>query len=108
MVGALGWLNPWDPNKFTKIGAPGWLSQLSVVSDFGSGHDLTVFEFELCVGLSADSSEPGACFRFSFSLSLSLALSAPPLLVLFLSKINIKKTFLIKKFTKIKRGNFRV
>ena len=46
-----------------------------------------VHEFELLVGICADSSEPGACFR------LCLALSAPPLLVLslYLSKINIKK-----------------
>ena len=44
--------------------------------DFGSGHDLMVHEFELLVGICADSSEPGACFR------LCLALSAPPLLVL--------------------------
>ena len=62
-------------------------------SDFGSGHDLAVGEFEPRVGLCADSSEPGACFGFCVSLSLS----APPLLVLALSlslspsKINIKK-----------------
>ena len=31
-------------------------------SDFGSGHDLTVCEFEPRVGLRADGSEPGACF----------------------------------------------
>ena len=42
------------------LGAPGWLSRLSV--DFGSGHDLTVCELEPCMGLCADSSEPGACF----------------------------------------------
>ena len=39
-------------------------------SDFGSGRDLTVHEFEPCVGLCADSSEPGACFGFWGSLSL--------------------------------------
>ena len=33
-------------------------------SHFGSGHDLAVREFEPRVGLCADSSEPGACFRF--------------------------------------------
>ena len=38
--------------------------------DFGSGHDLTVCEFEPHVGLCADSSEPGACFEFCVSLSL--------------------------------------
>ena len=58
-------------------GEPGWLSRLSV--DFGSGHDLTVCEFEPRVGLCADSSEPGACFGFCVSLSglplLMLALS---------------------------------
>ena len=49
-------------------------------SDFGSGHDLTVCEFQPCVGLCADSSEPGACFGFCVSLSLS-----PPMLTLCLS-----------------------
>ena len=48
---------------------------VSEASDFGSGHDLTVCEFEPCVGLCADSSEPGACFGFCVSLSLSLSLS---------------------------------
>ena len=38
-------------------------------SDFSSGHDLTVREFEPRVRLCADSSEPGACFRFCVSLS---------------------------------------
>ena len=36
-------------------------------SDFGSGHDLTVCAFEPRVRLCADSSEPGACFRFRVS-----------------------------------------
>ena len=39
-------------------------------SDFGSGHDLEVCEFEPCVGLHADSLEPGACFGFCVSLSI--------------------------------------
>ena len=39
-------------------------------SDFASGHDLTVREFEPRVGLCADGSEPGACFGFCVSLSL--------------------------------------
>ena len=39
-------------------------------SDFGSGHDLALREFEPRVGLCADCSEPGACFRFCVSLSL--------------------------------------
>ena len=40
------------------------------VSDFGSGHDLAVCEFEPRVGLCADGSEPGARFGFCVSLSL--------------------------------------
>ena len=50
-------------------GSVGW------AADFGSGHDLTVregCEFEPRVGLCADSSEPGACFRFCVALSLTL------------------------------------
>ena len=39
-------------------------------SDFGSGHDLTVHEFEPRVGLCADLSEPGACFGFCVCLYL--------------------------------------
>ena len=49
-------------------GAPGWRSQLSV--RLQPGHDLAVREFEPRVGLWADGSEPGACFRFCVSLSL--------------------------------------
>ena len=56
-------------------GSVGW------ESDFGSGHDLTVREFNPHFGLCADSSEPGASFRFCVSLSLS----APPPLSLSLS-----------------------
>ena len=37
-------------------------------SNFSSGHDLTVHEFEPCIRLCADSSEPGAYFRFCVSL----------------------------------------
>ena len=44
-----------------------------------------VREFEAHVGLYADGSEPGACFRY-----VSPSLSAPPLLVLFLSLSKIK------------------
>ena len=59
-------------------GSVGWASSSS------SGHDLTVCEVEPCIGLYADSSEPGACFVFCLSLlshpclhsvSLSLSLS---------------------------------
>ena len=49
-------------------GAPGWRSRLSV--RLQPGHDLAVREFEPRVGLWADGSEPGACFRFCVSLSL--------------------------------------
>ena len=51
------------------VGAPGWRSQLSV--RLQPGHDLAVREFEPRVGLRADGSEPGTCFRFCVSLSLS-------------------------------------
>ena len=60
---------------------------VSRASDFGSGHDLTVCEFEPRVGLCADRSEPGACFRFCVSLSLRSC----PAHARSLSKINIKK-----------------
>ena len=60
-------------------------------SDFRSGRDLAVREFEPHVGLCADGSEPGACFTFRVSLSLCPS----PACVLFLSlseiKINLKK-----------------
>ena len=42
---------------------------------FGSGHDLTVREFEPRVGLCADRSEPGACFGSCVSPSPILSLS---------------------------------
>ena len=61
-------------------GSVGW------ASDFGSGHDLTVREFEPHIGLCADSSEPGACFRFCVSLSLSLSDPPPFMLCLSLSQ----------------------
>ena len=47
-----------------------WVAQL--VSDFGSGHDLTAHEFDSRVGLCADSMGLGACFGFCVSLSLPL------------------------------------
>ena len=67
--------------KSILIGAPGWRSQLSV--QLQPGHDLAVCEFEPRVGLWADGSEPGTCFRFCVSLSLcpspvhALSLSVP-------------------------------
>ena len=64
-------------------GSVGW------ATDFGSGHDLKACEFEPRIVLCADSSEPGACFRFCVSLSLC---PHPPTRTLSLSfsKINIK------------------
>ena len=50
-------------------------------SNFGSGLDLTVWEFKPHVGLCADSSEPGTCFGFC----ISPPLSALPMLMLCLS-----------------------
>ena len=43
---------------------------VSEASDFGSGHDLVVREFEPRIGICADSSESGACFGFCVSLCL--------------------------------------
>ena len=57
-----GGLEGYEKTKVTTSGAPGWL--VGWAADFGSGHDLMVREFEPCVGLRADSSEPGACFGF--------------------------------------------
>ena len=45
-----------------------WVKHLTL--DFGSGHDLTVYEFESHVGLCADGAEP------AWILSLPLSLSA--------------------------------
>ena len=42
------------------LGVPGWLSRLSVPSDFGSGRDLAVLEFEPHVRLTAVSAEPAS------------------------------------------------
>ena len=66
------------------------------MSDFGSGHDLTVCELEPRVRFCADGSEPGTCFRFCVSISLA----PPPLFYVSLKKpINIKK----KKKRKMRR-----
>ena len=73
--------------NFRVWGAPGWLSQLSV--NFNSGHDVAIHEFEPCIWLCADNSEPRACF--GFCVSLSLCPSPAHTLSLSLSKINIKK-----------------
>ena len=70
------------------------------MSDFSSGHDLTVCELEPHIGLCADSSEPAACLGFCVSLSLSLPL---PCSCLSLSLSKIKK----KTFKKLKNKNRR-
>ena len=67
------------------LGAPGWLKHPTL--DCGSGHDLTVGEFEPCIGDLHDRAEP-AWDSLSLPLSPSLSLSAPPPLTLSLSKIN--------------------
>ena len=54
------------------LGVPGWLSQLSIRSEFGLGHDLMLCEINPCVRLCVSSSEPAGD---SLSLPLSLALS---------------------------------
>ena len=47
-------------NPVTKRFGKGHLGgSVSWASHFGSGHDLTACEFKPCVGLCADSSEPG-------------------------------------------------
>ena len=51
---------------------------------FGSGHDLTVHEFEPCVGLCADSEEPA---WDSLSLLLSVPLLHPFSLSLKINKL---------------------
>ena len=56
-------------------------THLSEASDFGSGHDVSVHEFEPRVGLCADGSEPGAALD-----PVSPSLSAPPPLALCLSR----------------------
>ena len=67
-------------SQMRNLGAPGWLSWLSV----SSGHDVTAHELEPRVGLCAGSSEPGAYFRFvSFP---------PPPLVLSLKDKHLRKS----------------
>ena len=74
-------------------GAPGWFTQLS--TNLGSGHDLVVGGFQLCIALCADSSEPGVCF----GLCVSLFLSAPPLLTLCLS-VSLSLSLSLSKINK--------
>ena len=59
------------PQKVKNKTTPGRLSgSVGWLSDFGSGHDPTAPELQPCVGVRADSSEPGACFQFCVSVSL--------------------------------------
>ena len=58
--------------KLQKISSECLRGSVGWASDFSSGHDLLVCEFESHVGLCAASSEPGGCFRFCVSLSLSV------------------------------------
>ena len=82
--------------KLVKIGSRrvgAWVAQLAECPTlyFGSGHDLTVYEFEPHIRLRATREEP---IWDSFSLSLSLSLSAPPPLACACSlslKTNLKK-----------------
>ena len=76
-----GLLNIHTFEKFKKTNLWGnWVAQSVKGAILRSGHDLTIREFEPHVGLCADSSEPGACFRFSASPTL-----CPSLLTLCLS-----------------------
>ena len=73
-------------------------------SDFSSGHDLAVRGFESRVGLCADGSEPGACFKFCVSLSLCPSPAHARSLALSLSKINKNvKNFLKKEKNKTRK-----
>ena len=51
-----------------------WVAKLVEGPAFSPGHDLVICGLEPGVRLCADSSGPGACFRFCLSLSLSLSL----------------------------------
>ena len=91
-------------------GVPGWFSQLSSwVSDFGSGHDLAVHEFEpMTAQLTA---QLGACFRFyvpfSFCLSPAHILSVCLSVCLSLSlSLRINKTLKRRKESKMCRGTW--
>ena len=58
-----------------KTGFEGCLGgSVSLAPDFSSGHDLTAGEFEPRIRLCADSSGPGARFRFCVPLLLCLTL----------------------------------
>ena len=69
-AGARGW--GWDTKGLPRGRLGGSVRE---TSDFSSGHDLAVRGFEPRVGLCADISEPGACFRFCPCLSLTILCS---------------------------------
>ena len=86
------WITSWQMGE---LGIPGHLGgSVDWTSNFVSGHDLTVREFEPLIGLCSDSLDPRSCFRFCVSLSLcpspthslSLCLSLSVSLSLFVSK----------------------
>ena len=60
------------------------------MSDISLGHDLAIPELKPRVRFYADSSEPGACFRFFLSLSLPLPHSWSVCLSLSPPQINIE------------------
>ena len=60
------------------------------MANFGSGHDLTVCAFKPNVWLCADSSDPGACFRFCVPLCFWCL---PHSCSVSVSNINIKNNF---------------
>ena len=80
------------PRLVYVLEALGW--SVGEASDFSSGRHLTVRDFNPCIRLCADGSEPGTCFGFRVSLSLC---PSPITLCLSLSKINIKNFFFDKK-----------
>ena len=76
-------LPPFSQESFFKRYTEGRVGgSVGQVPHFGSGHGLAVHGFEPLIRLCVDSSEPGACFRFSVSPSLSV----PALLTLCLSQ----------------------
>ena len=81
-------------------GSVGW------ASDFSSGRDLMVYEFEPHVRLCADSSEPGACLRFWVSLSLCPFPACVQSLSVSEKKINICHELVIRQALEGKRSSW--
>ena len=91
----------WDSMLKIKFEGPlgglvGW------VSDFNSGHDLTVRKFEPHNWLCADRLGHGACFEFCVSLSCSLSLSDSHSVSLSLKNESILKKIIIIRLLKTK------